>query len=148
MKEFSQIVLGNEFFLSIKGHLCLTKWYLANPEGIRITLIGSCFWYYSFKLRKKIQKVISSTNRPISGHFIFLKQSLIDKRFAIPVCFIISNSDSNQFEFIYLAKLLSTFKVRPRLDPFYSQLSDKKVPGWRWVLMSTFIDNPIFRFKF
>ena len=43
MKEFSQIVLGNEFFLSIKGQLCLTKGYLTNPEGIRITLIGSCF---------------------------------------------------------------------------------------------------------
>ena len=33
MKEFSQIVLGNEFFLSIKGHLCLTKGCLPNPEG-------------------------------------------------------------------------------------------------------------------
>ena len=29
------------------------------------------------------------------------------------VCFIISNSDSKQFEFTYLTKLLSTFKVSP-----------------------------------
>ena len=74
--------------------------------------------------------MISSTNRPISGHFIFLKQSLIDKRFAIPVCFIISNSDSNQFEFSYLTKLLSTFKVRPSLDASHSQLTHEEVPGW------------------
>ena len=33
MKEFSQTVLGKGLFVSIKGHLCLTKWHLANPEG-------------------------------------------------------------------------------------------------------------------
>ena len=32
-KEFSQIVLGKELFVSIKGHLRLTKGHLANPEG-------------------------------------------------------------------------------------------------------------------
>ena len=60
---------------------------------------------------------------------VFLIQSLIDKSFAIPVCFIISNSDNNQFDFSYLTKLLSTFKIRPSLDAFHSQLSDKEVPG-------------------
>ena len=49
---------------------------------------------------------------------------------AIPVCFIISNSDSNQFEFSYVTNLLSTFKVRPSLDAFHSQLSDDEVPRW------------------
>ena len=70
--------------------------------------------------------------RSISGHFIFLKQSLIDERFAITISSvpITPNSDSNQFEFSYLTKLLSTFKVRPRLDVFHSQLSGEKVPGW------------------
>ena len=32
MKEFSQIVLGKELFVSIKGHICLTKGHLANTE--------------------------------------------------------------------------------------------------------------------
>ena len=50
--------------------------------------------------------------------------------FLIPVCFIILNRDFNQFEFSYLAKLLSTFKVRPSLDAFHSQLSDKEVQAW------------------
>ena len=45
------------------------------------------------------------------------------------VYFILSNIDSNQFEFSYLAKLLSTFKVKPSLDAFHSQLSDEQVPG-------------------
>ena len=72
----------------------------------------------------------SLTKRPISGRFILLKQALIDKRLAIPVCFIISNSDSNQFEFSYVTNLLSTFKVRPSLDAFHSQLSDDEVPRW------------------
>ena len=68
--------------------------------------------------------------RSISGHFIFLKQSLIDERFAIPISSvpITPNSDSNQFDFSCLTKLLSTFKVR--LDVFHSQLSDEKVRGW------------------
>ena len=54
---------------------------------------------------------------------------MIDKRFAIAVCFTISNSDSNQFEFSYLTKLLSPFKVISGLDAFHSQLSDEEVPG-------------------
>ena len=45
------------------------------------------------------------------------------------VYFILSNIDSNQFEFSCLAKLLSTFKVKPSLDAFHSQLSDEQVPG-------------------
>ena len=80
--------------------------------------------------KKKIRKGYSLTKRLISGRFISLKHSLVDKRFAILVCFIISNSDSNQFEFSYLTKLLSTFKVRPRLDAFHNQLSDEEVPRW------------------
>ena len=50
---------------------------------------------------------------------------------------LLSNSDSNQFEFSYLTKLLSTFKVRPSLDAFHSKLSDEEVPGWSFVLIST-----------
>ena len=33
MKEFSQIVLGKGLFISMKGHVCLTKGHLTNPEG-------------------------------------------------------------------------------------------------------------------
>ena len=48
----------------------------------------------------------------MSGRFIFLKQALIDKKFAILVYFIISNSGSNQFDFSYLNKL-------PKVDSHY-----------------------------
>ena len=34
-------------------------------------------------------------------------------------------SESNQFEFSYLTQLLNTFKVRPNLNAFHSQLSDE-----------------------
>ena len=78
---------------------------------------------------KKNQKGHSLTKRLISGCSIFLKQSLIDKRFPIPVCFFISNSDSNKFEFSYLAMLIRTFKVRPSLNAFHIQLSDEEVLG-------------------
>ena len=33
MKDFSQTVLQKGLFVSIKGHLCLTKGHLDNPEG-------------------------------------------------------------------------------------------------------------------
>ena len=33
MKDFSQTVLRKGLFVSIKGHLCLTKGHLDNPEG-------------------------------------------------------------------------------------------------------------------
>ena len=33
VKEFSHAVLGKGLFVSIKGHLCLTKGHLANLEG-------------------------------------------------------------------------------------------------------------------
>ena len=33
MKELDQIVLQEGLSASIKGHLCLTKGYLDNPEG-------------------------------------------------------------------------------------------------------------------
>ena len=46
--------------------------------------------------------------------------------FEIPVCFINSNSDTNQLGFSYLTKLLNTFKVRPSLDAFHSQFSDEE----------------------
>ena len=80
--------------------------------------------------KKKKKKKKELFKRSISGHFIFLKQSLIDERFAIPISSvpITPNSDSNQFDFSCLTKLLSTFKVR--LDVFHSQLSDEKVRGW------------------
>ena len=80
--------------------------------------------------KKKIRKGYSLTKRLISGRFIFLKHSLVDKRFAIILCFIISNSDRKHFGFSYLTKLLSTFKVRPSRDAFHNQLSDEEVPGW------------------
>ena len=81
----------------------------------------------NYEKKKKKKELFK---RSISGHFIFLKQSLIDERFAIPISSvpITPNSDSNQFDFSYLTKLLSTFKVR--LDVFHSQLSDEKVRGW------------------
>ena len=79
---------------------------------------------------KKNQNEHSLTKRLMSRHFIFLNQYLINKRFAIPIYFIIPNSDSNQFEFSYLTKLLSTFKVRSSLDAYHIQLSDEEIPGW------------------
>ena len=33
MKDFSQTALRIGLFISIKGHLCLTKGHLDNPEG-------------------------------------------------------------------------------------------------------------------
>ena len=33
MKELHQIVLQEGLFASIKGHLCLTKGHLGNPEA-------------------------------------------------------------------------------------------------------------------
>ena len=133
MKEFSQTVLVKGLFVSIKGHYCLTKGHLVNPEATWRSNPPhqKLFLMLLIQIKKKIQRSHSLTERQTSVRFIFLKQSLIDKRFAIPVCFIISNSDSNQFEFSYLTKLLSTFKVRPSLDAFHSQLSDEEVRGLR-----------------
>ena len=68
---------------------------------------------------------------------MFLKQSLIDERFPIPLCFIISNSDSNHFEFSYWTKLLSTFNRSSSLDAFHGQVSDEEVPRWSELLIST-----------
>ena len=33
MKKLNQVVLQEGLFASIKGHLCLTKGHLDNPEG-------------------------------------------------------------------------------------------------------------------
>ena len=55
------------------------------------------------QIEKKVQKKGLFNKALISGRFIFLKQSLIDKIFVIPACFIILSSDSNQFEFSYLS---------------------------------------------
>ena len=82
------------------------------------------------QILKKNQKGHSLAKYLIFGRFIFLKRSVIGKKFVIPVCFIILNRDFNQFEFSYLTKLLSTFKVRPSLDAFHTQLSDKDVQAW------------------
>ena len=46
MKELGQIVLEKGPFASIKGHLCLTKVHLGNPEReteVESPLIGSHF---------------------------------------------------------------------------------------------------------
>ena len=46
MKELEDIVLQKGLFASVKGHLCLTKGHLENPEGqvqVESTLIGSFF---------------------------------------------------------------------------------------------------------
>ena len=46
MKELDQIVLQKVLFASIKGHLCLTKMHLDNPERqvvVESPLIGSYF---------------------------------------------------------------------------------------------------------
>ena len=46
MKELDQIVLQKVLFTSIKGHLCLTKGHLDNPERqvvVEFPLIGSYF---------------------------------------------------------------------------------------------------------
>ena len=69
---------------------------------------------------------------------MFLKQSLIDERFPIPICFIISNSDSDQFEFSYLTKLLSAFNRNSSLDAFHDQVLDEEVPRWSELLISTY----------
>ena len=33
MKELNQNILGKGLFAAVKGHLCLTKGHLDNPEG-------------------------------------------------------------------------------------------------------------------
>ena len=46
MKELDQIVFQERPFISIKGHLCLTKGHLYNPEGqveVESPLIGIYF---------------------------------------------------------------------------------------------------------
>ena len=46
MKELNQIALGKRFFILTKGHLCLRKGYLDNPEKqveVKSPLAGSCF---------------------------------------------------------------------------------------------------------
>ena len=69
---------------------------------------------------------------------MFLKQSLIDERFPITLCFIISNSDSDQFEFSYLTKFLSAFNRNSSLDAFHDQVLDEEVPRWSELLISTY----------
>ena len=66
------------------------------------------------QIKKKMFKKGTLNKASDLWKIIFLKYSQIDKKFAIPACFIISNDDSNQFEFNYLTKLQSTFKVMPR----------------------------------
>ena len=102
------------------------------------------------QILKKNQKGHSLAKYLIFGRFIFLKRSVIGKKFVIPVCFIILNRDFNQFEFSYLTKLLSTFKVRPSLDAFHTQLSDKEVKsGVKYSsVLKFFIEKPSFRFRF
>ena len=42
----NQVILGKGLFTSIKGHLCLIKGHLDNPEGqveVEFPLIGICF---------------------------------------------------------------------------------------------------------
>ena len=50
-----QVVHGKRLFASIKGHLCLTKRYLDNPEWqveFEFCLIRNVFWHFWFKIRK------------------------------------------------------------------------------------------------
>ena len=57
MKELNQIALGKGFFISTKGHLCLRKGYLDNPERqveVKSPLVGSCFRHK--KKKKFFQK--------------------------------------------------------------------------------------------
>ena len=99
--------------------------------------------------KKNSKKALFNEVPDLSGLFIFPKQSLIDKRFAILVCFIISNSDSNQFAFSYLTTLVSTFKVRLSLDVFIVIYQIRRYQnGVRYssVLIS-FTGNPSFRFR-
>ena len=77
--------------------------------------------FYKKKKKRKTRKIkklfqIKEFSQIVLGKMLF-------------VCFIISNIDSNQFEFSYLAKLRSTFKLRSSLDAFHSQLSNEQVPG-------------------
>ena len=55
MKELDQIVFQKELFASIKGHLCLTKEHLDNPEGqveVESLIIGSFIYIKIFFLQK------------------------------------------------------------------------------------------------
>ena len=105
MKKISHISLGKGLFLLTKENLSLTKVKLANPGGKADTKspLSEIILILMIQIKKN-QKAHSLTKCPISERFIFLKQALIDKRFSIPVCFIISNSNSNQFDFSYLTK--------------------------------------------
>ena len=96
LKEFSRIVLEKGLFVSMKGHVCLIKGNLANPVGhLDIKLSNSphqeVFLIVLIQIKKKNSKRAPFNNLWMKG--------LIDKMFAIAERFIISNSDSNQFEF-------------------------------------------------
>ena len=96
LKEFSRIILEKGLFISIKGHICLTKGNLANPVGhLDIKLTNSPHREVFLIVLIQIKK-INSKRAPFNNLWM---KGLIDKRFAIAVRFIISNSDSNQFEF-------------------------------------------------
>ena len=123
MKEFNKIALGKGLFHSMKGRLCLTKGQLANPEGQVEIKSPSLILLIQIKKKKSKRALFNIAS---NLWILYLSKPVPDeKRFPIPVCFITSNSDSNQFEFSYLTKLLSTFKVKPSLDVFHSQLSDE-----------------------
>ena len=60
MKELDQIVLQKGLFASIKGHLCMTKGHLDNPEGQ--------------------VKVASPNQKLILISFIYIKETIFFKK--------------------------------------------------------------------
>ena len=149
MKKISQIVLGKGLFVSIKGHFCLTKGHLANVERqLEIKSTSSeVILILPIKIKKKKSKR-AFFNKASDLWTLYLSKTVSDRLqllYALLFQFY-SNSDSNQFEFSYLTKPLSTFKVRPSLDDFHSQLS---IIMRRYTSVLNFCtDKPSFRFRF
>ena len=75
MKELNQNIFGKGLFAAIKGHLCLRKGHLGNPEGLvelehpSRNMLLTRFIQIDFFFSKRAFLM----KRPIPGHSIFQK---------------------------------------------------------------------------
>ena len=101
MKEFSQIVHGKGLFVSIKGHLCLTKDHLANPEGqVEIEFLH---WKLFLTLLNQIKKKIK------------IKRALFNQA-SDPRMLYPSRIDSDHQDLPWLHGILLIYTIRNHLD--------------------------------
>ena len=101
MKEFSQIVHGKGLFVSIKGHLCLTKDHLANPEGqVEIEFLH---WKLFLTLLNQIKKKIK------------IKRALFNQA-SDPRMLYPSRIGSDHQDLPWLHEILLIYTIRNHLD--------------------------------